>query len=167
MTLVSSLKSVGLISETVTIIKRTEELKCFIWHWIITYVRNNDVRDTCFKKSSLTGPLFFFSLSASCRSFSSILENLRECRSQKNSESLRKTSYQVELLKNGKQADWWWETSTNLSLSPVLYHSNTGNSCQRVVQTFWVIKCKTFSSHILTWSTWTCQSLKEDSIENS
>lgn len=60
MTLVSSLKSVGLISETVTIIKRTEELKCFIWHWIITYVRNNDVRDTCFKKSSLTGPLFFF-----------------------------------------------------------------------------------------------------------
>lgn len=62
MTLVSSLKSVGLISETVTIIKRTEELKCFIWHWIITYVRNNDVRDTCFKKSSLTGPLFFFSL---------------------------------------------------------------------------------------------------------
>lgn len=26
------------------IIKRTEGIKCFIWHWITTYVRNNDVR---------------------------------------------------------------------------------------------------------------------------
>lgn len=54
--------------------------------------------------SSIAGPLFFFS-SASCRSLSSILENVRECRSRNNSESLRKTSYQVELLKNGEQVD--------------------------------------------------------------
>lgn len=54
--------------------------------------------------SSIAGPLFFFS-SASCRSLSSILENVRECRSRNNSESLRKASYQVELLKNGEQVD--------------------------------------------------------------
>lgn len=116
------------------IIKRTEGIKCFIWHWITTYVRNNDVRVFY----SWTSFLFFLCLLP----FSQF--HLGKCTWMPKSEQLGKSAKN----KLGSWAAEKWQKSRLSSCLCLLFfacphHSHSGNSCQRV-QTFWAIKMLNF-----------------------